>query len=196
MSLKIFLHVFIKKAQENKVSKLLLIAYNIATISSSLIGLILIKWQGRLMAVSLDEAFGSWGASQLVRSYHSYQVSQMSEIINDQFITRLNNVVTTIEPLILDNSQSKSKHILGFACPLADSYFDYCLNLKFSTSSVIFLADLCMTGGTQLSTLLSIGRHEFGPYRDIELQTRLNCATQLCREFNLQQSQDLESEIC
>jgi len=51
-----------------------------------------------------------------------------------------------------------------------------------------------MTGGAQLGTLLLIARYEFGPHSNIELQTQLNIATQLCREFILQQSEDTESE--
>jgi hypothetical protein len=64
------------KSTTKKVSKLPLIAHSITTSASSVIGLIPIKWQGRLMALSLVEAFANWGASQLVKAYNSYKISQ------------------------------------------------------------------------------------------------------------------------
>jgi hypothetical protein len=183
------------KSTTKKVSKLPLIAHSITTSASSVIGLIPIKWQGRLMALSLVEAFANWGASQLVKAYNSYKISQLNESIYDRFITRLNNVVTTMEPWILDYTKYKSKSYLDSAGPSStENNPEYSLNLKFSTFNVIPFANLYMTGGAQLGTLLSIGRYEFGPHNNIELQTQLNIATQLCREFILQQSEDTESE--
>ena len=183
------------KSTTKKVSKLPLIAHSITTSASSVIGLIPIKWQGRLMALSLVEAFANWGASQLVKAYNSYKISQLNESIYDRFITRLNNVVTTMEPWILDYTKYKSKSYLDSAGPSStENNPEYSLNLKFSTFNVIPFANLYMTGGAQLGTLLSIGRYEFGPHNNIELQTQLNIATELCREFILQQSEDTESE--
>jgi hypothetical protein len=180
------------KSTRKKGSKLPFIAHGITTTASSVIALIPLKWQGRLISVSLIEAFANWGASQLVRAYNSHQLAQKNESIYDRFITRLNTVVTAMEPWILDYPKSKS--YIDSGGPSTENNRERSLELDFFTFSVVPFADLYMTGGIQFGTLLSIGRNDFGPHRNIELQTQLEIATRLCREFILQQSEDTESE--
>ena len=193
ISLKDFFARVSLKSTRKKGSKLPFIAHSLSTSASAVIVLIPLKWQGRLIAVSLIEAFSNWGASQLVRAYNSHQLAKMNESIYDRFITRLNTVVTAMEPWILDYPKSKS-YIDSAGPSSTENNPERNLQLKFLTFSVVPFADLYMTGGTQLGTLLSIGRNDFGLHRNIELQTQLEIATRLCREFILQQSEDTERE--